>query len=174
MGLIFDVLSAINNPKQQASIDSLSSIVNGVQQLAGTHGLDSAATQSVLSSVGSQLRSGLQQQVASGNPADLAGLIGKFAAGNSNLSALQSLIPESAQQQLLQTLTQKAGLNSASALGLVGTLAPLLLKFLNQGAPAQGSAGGSNPILTAFLDSNHDGNVDLGDAFRFASRFLSR
>jgi len=57
-------------------------------------------------------------------------------------------------------------------LGLVGSLAPLLLKFLNLGSSSQGV--GSNPILTTFLDSNHDGNVDLGDALKFAGRFLTR
>jgi hypothetical protein len=87
-------------------------------------------------------------------------------------TSLQSLIPDSAQQLLLKGLTDKLGLSSTGALGLVGSLAPLLLKFLNLGASSQGV--GSNPILTTFLDSNHDGNVDLGDALKFAGRFLSR
>ncbi|MEI6379436.1 MAG: DUF937 domain-containing protein [Cyanobacteriota bacterium ELA615] len=172
MGLIFDVLSAINDPKKVASVESLGGIYDGIQQLAGNHGLNSAATQSIVSSVGDQLRTSLQKQATGGNAVDIAGLIGKFATGSSTGASLQSLIPDSAQQLLLKGMTDKLGLSSTGALGLVGSLAPLLLKFLNLGSSSQGV--GSNPILTTFLDSNHDGNVDLGDALKFAGRFLTR
>jgi len=173
MGLIFDVLSAVNNPKQLASVENLSSIFNSVQQLAGNHSLDATGTQSVISTIGNQLRSSLKQQATTGN-LDLGGLINQFTGGNPNLKSLQSLIPESAQQQLLQGLTQKLGLNSGSAQGLIGGITPILLNLLHLGSPSPGSGPLStkNPLLTSFLDSDHDGDVDLGDAFRFISRFL--
>ncbi len=170
MALIFDVLSAINDPKKLASVETLSGICDGIQKLSLSHGLNPAATQSVVSSVGDQLRAGLQKQASGSSPLDLAGLISKVSGGN--VGALQSLIPDSAQQVLLKGLTDKMGLSSTGALGLVGSLTPLLLKFLNLGGSSQGI--GNNPLLTTFLDSNHDGNVDMGDALKFAGRFLTR
>jgi hypothetical protein len=40
------------------------------------------------------------------------------------------------------------------------------------GAPTPGSIG-TNPLLTGFLDGDKDGDVDLGDVFKFATRFLN-
>jgi hypothetical protein len=73
---------------------------------------------------------------------------------------------------LIQGLTQQTGLSANSATELLSSLLPLLLKFLNLGAATPGSLG-KNPVLASFLDSDHDGDVDLGDAFKFASRFVT-
>ena len=172
MGLFFDVLGAINNPNQQANVEQLGGLTNEIQQVAGKFGLDASATQSVVSAIGSQLRPALQQQSASGNPLDMGSLIGQFAGGGSNLGALQSLIPPQAQDLLLKGIAAKTGLNPSSAEGLIPSLLPTVLKFLNLGAATPGSIG-SNPILTGFLDSDKDGDVDLGDVLKFATRFLN-
>ena len=172
MGLFFDVLSAINNPNQQASVEQLGGLTNEVQQVAGKFGLDASATQSVVSVIGSQLRPALQQQATSGNPLDIAGLIGQVTGGGSNLGALQSIIPPQAQELLLQGIAGKTGLSASSAGELLPSLLPTVLKFLNLGAPTPGSTA-TNPLLTGFLDADKDGDVDLGDVFKFATRFLN-
>jgi hypothetical protein len=172
MGLFFDVLTAINNPNQQASVEQLGSLTNEIQQVAGKFGLDAAKTQSVVSAIGSQLRPALQQQSTSGNPLDLGSLIGQVTGGGSNLGALQSMIPPQAQQLLLQGISAKTGLSASSAEGLLPSLLPTVMKFLNLGAPTPGSIG-TNPLLTGFLDSDKDGDVDLGDVLKFATRFLN-
>ena len=38
MSLFFDVLSAINNPNQQGSVEQLGSVVESLQQLASRQG----------------------------------------------------------------------------------------------------------------------------------------
>jgi hypothetical protein len=172
MGLIFDVLSAIGNPSQAASVDGLSAVTTEIQQVAERYGLDASATQGVLSSAGGQLRSALQQQASGDRPVDLGGLLAQVAGGNATVGALSSLVPPQVQAQLLQGLAQKYGFNASSAQGLLPSLLPLLLKFLNLGAPSTGS-GFKNPVLASFLDCDRDGDVDFGDAFKFANRFLT-
>jgi hypothetical protein len=172
MGLFFDVLSAINNPNQQANVEQLGGLTDEIQQITGKFGLDATATQSVVSAIGSQLRPALQQQATSGNPLDIAGLIGKVTGGGANLGALQSMIPPQAQELLLQGIAGKTGLSASSAGELLPSLLPTVLKFLNLGAPTPGSIG-TNPLLTGFLDGDKDGDVDLGDVFKFATRFLN-
>jgi len=173
MGLFFDILSAVNNPKQQASVEQLSSLTQEIGQISSRFGLDNSATQSLISSLGNQLRPALQQQLSETNSPDFGKLIGQFTGGgSSNLGALQCLIPPQAQQLLLQGLTSKIGLSANSAGELLPSLLPILLKFLNLGSPAPGAAG-TNPVLASFLDSDHDGDVDLGDVFKFASRFIT-
>ena len=66
MGLFFDVLSAINNPNQNANVDQLSSVAGSVQQLASQHGVEPSAMQGIVSGLGGALRPALQQQAAGG------------------------------------------------------------------------------------------------------------
>jgi len=186
MGLFFDVMSAVNNPDQQASIEGLSSMSNAVQQLAGKNGFDPAATQSLLSAVGSALRPALQQQASSvGGTSQLAGMMSQFAGtnplggvmgqgsgGNFNMSALQSMIPAEMQQQLINSVSQKTGLNAGMIQSMLPSVLPIVMNFFNMGAPTPGSKGG-NPLLSAFLDSDRDGDTDLGDVMKFAGRFLN-
>ena len=41
------------------------------------------------------------------------------------------------------------------------------------GSGKHGGVPTKNGILNAFLDSDRDGDVDLGDAFKFGMRFLN-
>jgi hypothetical protein len=186
MGLFFDVLSAVNNPNQQASIEGLSSMTNAVQQFAGKNGLDASATQSLISAVGGALRPVLQQQAtAAGGTSQLAGMMSQFAGknplgsmvgqasgGNFDMSALQSMIPAEMQQQLINGISQKTGMNASMIQGMLPSVLPIVMNFFNMGASAPGSRGG-NPLLSAFLDSDRDGDTDLGDVMKFAGRFLN-
>lgn len=183
MGLFFEVLSAINNPHQSASIDQLSSLTGSVQQLATQNGISAGTMQSVLSSLGGALAPALQQQLGAGGGQQLGGLLGQLTGGNlagnvlsqatsGNLdaSSISSLIPPQVQQQIAQVVAQKTGLNAGMIQGLLPTLLPTVLGFFKMGAS---TTGGGNPLLNAFLDSNHDGNTDLGDMIKFADRFLN-
>ena len=60
MNLFDETLGAVNNPKQQASVDKLCNLVGMVQQVSGNNGMDGAMTQYVVSMVGSAVQSGLQ------------------------------------------------------------------------------------------------------------------
>lgn len=171
MGLFFDVLSAINNPNQQASVSQLESITSSIQQMASTQGLDAAKTQSVLSALGSVLRPTLAQQqgVMGGN--QLEDLLGRVGTGT-NSAAIASLLPPQIQQQLVQNVAQKTGISPNLLQSMLPTLIPAVLGLLGMGATKPGTSGG-NPLLDAFLDGDRDGNTNLGDVFKFASRFLN-
>lgn len=173
MGLFYEVLSAINNPNQQASVGQLGSIMNTVQQASAGHGLDASALQSIASLAGNYLRPALQQQGATAGAGNLlGGLMGQVAGTNPSLAALNSFLPPQLQQQMIQGIAQKTGLNATVIAGILPTLIPAVLGLLNMGAPKPG-AQGSNPLLGAFLDSDRDGDTDLGDVLKFAGRFLN-
>jgi len=176
MGLFFDVLSAVNNPQQAASVEQLGGLTQELQQVAGKFGLDAQGTQAALSALSSQLRPALQQQ-AQGGSLDLGALAGQVmgAASGGNLGALSSLLPPEAQSAVLQGVAGKTGLNASQLEGLIPSLLPIVMKFFNLGAGAPGGMAGmaQNPLLKQFLDSDRDGDVDLGDVFKFAGRFLN-
>ncbi|MBI4784155.1 MAG: DUF937 domain-containing protein [Oscillatoriophycideae cyanobacterium NC_groundwater_1537_Pr4_S-0.65um_50_18] len=202
MGLFFDVLGAINDPNQQASVGQLGSLLSSVQQISQQTGLDAGTTQNVISALGGALRPVLQQQNSEMGGQQLAGMLSQLAGGGSNSlggmlgqvaggnplggmlgqaataavggNALQSLIPAQMQQQIAQAVAQKTGLDATMVQSLLPMLIPVVLGFLNLGANKPGAPGGaSNPLLSAFLDSDRDGDTDLGDVMKFATRFLS-
>jgi hypothetical protein len=171
MGLFFDVLSAINNPNQQANVGQLETWTQKIGQTAATHGLDSAQMPTILSALGSAVGPALTQQ---------QGLLGGDQFGNlmtqvcstGNVSALQSLFPVAMQSEIIESVAQKTGLNPSMLQPLVLTLLPTVLGLLNMGSPKSGQQG-SNPVLNTFLDGDQDGDTDLGDVMKFAGRFLN-
>lgn len=170
MGLFFDVLSAINNPNQQGNVDQLGAIVNTIQQLAP--GTDTSTTQSALSALTGVLRSTLKQQASTGGAGALEGILNQFT-GGAGLSSLPAMLNNpQLQQQIAQTVAQKTGLNASMVQTMLPGLVTAALGFLKIGDAKPGT-GGSNTVLSAFLDSDRDGSVDLGDAFKFASRFFN-
>jgi hypothetical protein len=183
MGLFFDVLSAVNNPNQNASVDQLSSMANMVQQLSNQHGVEPSAMQSIMSGLGGALRPALQQQASTGGLGSLMGQLatsqlagqlgGGGGAGAGGLGGLASLITP----QLIQGLTQKTGVNAGTLQSLLPALIPVVMQFLNMGS-SKGVGGAanpltSNPLLKSFLDSDRDQDVDLGDVMNFTGRFLN-
>jgi len=168
MGLFFDVLSAINNPNQQGSVDQLGAIVNTVQQL--TTGVDDRTTQTAMSALTGVLRSTLKQQAATGGAGALESMLSQFTGGAGALPSL--LNSPQMHQQLAQVVAQKTGLNPTMVQTMLPGLITAALGFLKIGDGKPGS-GASNTVLNTFLDSDRDGSVDLGDAFKFASRFLN-
>ncbi|NJP11340.1 MAG: DUF937 domain-containing protein [Leptolyngbyaceae cyanobacterium RU_5_1] len=172
MGLFFDVLSAINNPDQQGSVAQLESVTNSIQQLATEHGIQPSQLQMVMSALGGALRPALQQQQSTvgGNP--LGNLMGQVAGAGMGSSMLQSLLSPELQQQISQTIAQRIGISPDVIQSVLPTLIPAVISLLNMGA-SQSGVQGSNPLLSAFLDGDRDGDTDLGDVFKFANRFLN-
>ncbi|MBW4464297.1 MAG: DUF937 domain-containing protein [Pegethrix bostrychoides GSE-TBD4-15B] len=177
MGLFFDVLSAVNNPNQNASVDQLSSVAGTVQQLASQHGVEPSAMQGILSGLGGAMRPALQQQATGGGLGDLMGQLASSqltggGGGLGNMGGLAAMITP----QLIQGLSQKTGVNSGALQSMLPALIPVVMQFLNMGASKTGgSAAGlaDNPLLKSFLDGDRDGDVDLGDVFKFTGRFLN-
>jgi hypothetical protein len=166
MGLFDELLNAVNNPNQQANPDQLGSIINTVQQLSGNHGTDPGTTQTILSVVGDYVRSSLQ----STDPNQAQGLVNQYAGNSGNPEAVDALLGGAMQQQLVQDLIQRTGLDPQTIESMLPTLVPLVLNVLQGG----NSQGGGNPLLNAFLDSNRDGSLDLGDAFKLAGQFFGQ
>lgn len=170
---LFDAFaSAIDNPEQAASVDQLGNIVATVQQLSGQNGIDPAMMQTVMSMVGGQVRSSLQEKRTSQGDDYVQGLIGQLSGTSASGTALGALLTPQLQQQLAGAIAQKTGLDANMIVSLLPTLVPLALQFLQGGAQGQPQAPASNPLLTMFLDQDQDGDLDLGDAMNMAARFL--
>lgn len=171
MSLFFDILSSINNPNQQGSIEQLSSVTNSLQQLANTQGMNSTQISSVMTALGGALQPALKQQAGMMGAGQLDSMVGKLASGG-GLSTLQSMVPPQMQQQLITAVAQKSGINPGMVQSMLPQLLPAVMGLLGMGATKPGQGGG-NSLLNAFLDGDRSGNTDLGDVMTFANRFLN-
>jgi Bacterial protein of unknown function (DUF937) len=161
MGLFDQILGAVSNPNQQGSLGQLGNIMNTVQQLSGSTGADPSTMQSVLSVVGGQVRSALQEKRATDGPEAVQSLVSEFAGTSANPLAVASLFSPQMQQQVAQIAAQRTGLDVGMIQQALPMLVPLVLNFLQSGANAQNPQAGGNPVLNTFLDADGDGDVGI-------------
>jgi hypothetical protein len=173
MGLFDQVVSALNNPNQEASSDQLGSILSVVGQLSGNQGLDAASTQTLLSVVGQHVRGALNEKRQTGGQGLAESLVTQFSGTQANPDAVANLFSQREQTATVQDAASKTGIDPQTIQALMPLLIPVVLKFLQQGNTTQTAAGG-NSVLSTFLDSDGDGDTDIGDAISIAGRFLNR
>ncbi len=163
MGLFDQILGAVNNANQPGGLDNLVNIAMTVKQLGNDVGADSSTMQSVLSVVGKQVQSSLQAKQATDGNEVVQELVNQFAGTSANLEAVNSLFSPDTQAQLAEDAAQGTKLDVNTIQQLLPTLIPLVFSFLQSGG---------NPLLNKFLDTDGDGDVDITDAIKLASKFL--
>jgi uncharacterized protein YidB (DUF937 family) len=174
MGLFDQILSAINNSSQEASPNQLQSILGTVQQLGSQYGLDPGTAQGVLSTVGSYVRSALQDQRQTGGVEQAQAIVSQFSGMLPNYQAVAALFPPEMQARLVQEINQRTGLDTGSIQGMLPMLIPVVLNFLKMGGSSENPQQGGNSVLSSFLDADGDGDVDIADAIQLGSRFFNR
>jgi hypothetical protein len=167
MSLFFDLLSSINDPNQKGSVDALSQGLQGIQSAVAEQGLNPSQTQKLISGLGSQIRPLLSNHPQAGN---LPQMLGQLASGGDLATLLPNLMNGLNQPQSLNALAQSAGISGPTVQTLLPSLLPSLMGLLSMGNSQTGL--GSNPMLKGFLDADQDGDVDLGDVYVYARRFL--
>ncbi|MCU0541215.1 MAG: DUF937 domain-containing protein [Oscillatoriaceae cyanobacterium Prado104] len=173
MGLFDQILSAIDDPNQQASPNQLGNILGAVQQLSGNQGVDSGTTQLAMSVLGGYVRSALQNVRSNSGEEQAQQIVNQFSGTNPSSQAVQALFGGQI-GQVVEAVAQRTGLNSETVQAMIPVLVPLVLNLLQTGSNMQNPNQGSNPVLNAFLDGDGDGDVDISDAMSMASRFLSQ
>ncbi|MCG8366326.1 MAG: DUF937 domain-containing protein [Pseudanabaenales cyanobacterium] len=172
MGLFFDVLCAINNPQCQASISQLQTVINTMQELGASRGIEASKMQGVMSALSNLIRPALQAQRTALDDTQLKTLI-KDAAGSSKAATvIHSLFSTELQEQMVEEIAQKTGFSTETIQAMLPMLILAVLMLLNLGSSRSDEAA-VNPLLNAFLDSDRDDETDLGEVFKFANRFLN-
>lgn len=174
MGLFDQILSAIDNPNQQANTNQLGNILGTVNQVANNYNIDPATTQTMLSMVGGYVRSALQQQQATAGNEQAQMMVNQYSGTTPNDQAVQALFPGQWQTQIIQEISQRTGINSQTIQSLLPILIPVVLNLLKTGSTTQNATQGGNPVLNSFLDADGDGDVDISDAIQMAGRYMNR
>ncbi|HEY9824456.1 MAG TPA: DUF937 domain-containing protein [Stenomitos sp.] len=167
MSLLDAITSAIANPSQQGSADQIGGILQTVASIANSQG-GAASSNDLMSAVGGVVREALQSHQASAGSAGVENLVNQFAGGGASTAAVDAILGDRL-QPAIAAIAQRTGLDAAQIEALLPTLLPLVLQLLQSGA----FNSGGNSVLSTFLDSDHDGDVDLGDVLSGAGRFLN-
>jgi hypothetical protein len=172
MGLFDQILgAAAGNSNQQGGLGQLGNILNTVQHLSGSTGVDAGTMQTVLSVVGGQVRSALQQKRDTEGDDAVHNLVNDFAGTSPNPQAVDSLFGQGMQQQIAQMAAERTGLDAGMLQQALPMIVPAVLNLLHSGGNTQ---GGGNPMISAFLDSDGDGDVDITDIMQMAAKYMGR
>lgn len=172
MGMFFDVLNAINNPNLQGNVSQLETVINMLHSFAEQNNIPPSTMETILSTLGSLVKTNLRQSGGMGNN-PLGGLLGQAAGAMGGAAALQALFPPQVQQQFAEAVAQRTGLDAGMIQSALPVILPAVMSLLNMGTPKSG-VGGSNPLLAMFLDGDRDGDTDLGDVYKLATRYINR
>ncbi len=173
MGLLEQILSAIDSPTQQASPDQLSQILTTVQQLAKSQGVNPQTTQTVAAVVGQFVRRSLQEKRETLGTGSTEEIVNQYSGVQPNSEAVQAILSPQQQQEVAQVASQKTGLDFSKIQAMLPILVPIILNLLQAGASKPGtSSSQQNSVLSTFLDTDNDGDIDLADTLSLASRFL--
>lgn len=161
MGLFFELLNSINDPKQSGNIDQLAGVLTAATHVAQQNNLDPGMMQTVLSAMSGPMRSTLQN---GGNPMDILSSV-----MSGNPSAIGSLFTPQLQQQMVQTVSQKTGISSSVLQMAIPLLIPVVLNVFKMGGGSSGKLD-TNSLFNAFLQGDR---ADLGQVMKYADRFLN-
>ena len=174
MGLFDQIINALDNSNQEASSGQMATILSTMQQVSDSYGADPSTVQSVLSIVGNYVRTALQQKRSTDGNAEAQAVVNQYSGTYPNPQAVHNLFSPNQEEQIATDAAQQTGLNVGTIQEMLPILVPLVLNLLQTGTGTQNPQGGANPVLSAFLDADRDGDVDIADAMQMAGRYLSR
>ena len=173
MSLFNQIVNALDNPEQEASKGQLGSILDTVQQLSNNYQTQPSSIESAMSIAGNFTRSALREQRARGGENQVQQIINSFGGNRASSQALNALFSSSQLQDMIVQISNRTGLNARTIQSMLPILIPLVLNMLKTGRNTRTAQAG-NPVLNSFLDHDGDGDVDVADAMRMASRYLGR
>jgi len=180
MNLFDAVLSSLNDPSratQMSDLEGLSSAFGG-----------GSSTNQMASLIGGFLKPMLREQQAVAGPEGVDSLLQQIKQNADSPDRLRQVLGADRMDQMVGQAGQKTGLDASVILRLLPIVLPAIIGLLQSGRPAApvapaagvGSTAGArtgsqtNPILSQFLDSDGDGDVDMADIVRLTSVFLKK
>ncbi|MGB3670227.1 MAG: DUF937 domain-containing protein [Phormidesmis sp.] len=171
MGLFDQIMKAVADPNRQASASQLTQILGSAKQVAKQNNTDTDTMQQAMSVIGGFVRSSLKEKRQTEGASAAQALLEEGAANGA--SVIPKLFNSGQLTEMVSAVTQKTSLNTNQVQGILPMVLPLVMRFLSSGNAKGGApATDTNPILTAFLDGDGDGDVDMGDMLGMAGKFM--
>lgn len=192
MNLFDTVLASLNDPSRATQMSDL-------ENLSSAFGSGGSSTNQIASLLGGFLKPMLREQQAVAGPEGVDSLLRELKQSAHSPDELRQVLGSERMDQMVGRAEQKTGLDSSAIMRLLPIVLPAIIGLLQSGrsapaSPAAGAAGATtgvrppdgtetpapqpgaqtNPILSQFLDSDGDGDVDMQDVVRLTSVFLRK
>jgi uncharacterized protein YidB (DUF937 family) len=192
MNLFDTVLASLNDPSRATQMSDL-------ENLSSAFGSGGSSTNQIASLLGGFLKPMLREQQAVAGPEGVDSLLRELKQSAHSPDELRQVLGSERMDQMVGRAEQKTGLDSSAIMRLLPIVLPAIIGLLQSGrsapaSPAAGPAGATagvrppdrtetpapqtgaqtNPILSQFLDSDGDGDVDMQDVVRLTSVFLRK
>lgn len=174
MKLFDQIVGALNNPELQASSNQINDLMNTAQQLGVNLGGSPETTQAAMSVVGDYVRSALKEKRDNEGKESVQSLVNQYSGVKPNPAVVQLLFSPQQQNQMIEAVEKRTGINAQIIKGLLPMLVPMVLNFLQTGTNSKNPQQGDNPVLSSFLDSNGDGEADIAGVIQLAGKFFKR
>ena len=188
MNLFDTVLASLNDPSRATQMRDL-------ENLSSAFGSGGSSATQVASLLGGLLKPMLREQQAVAGPEGVDSLLQELKQSANSPERLQQVLGPERMNQMVGRAEQKTGLDANAIFRLLPIVLPAIIGLLQSGRPSAASPTASdqagirpgdtgtpgkptgtqtNPILSQFLDSDGDGDVDMQDVVRLTSVFLRR
>ena len=189
MNLFDTVLASLNDPSRATQMSDL-------ENLSSAFGTGGSSTNQIASLLGGFLKPMLREQQAVAGPQGVDSLLHELKQSAHSPDQLRQVLGAQRMDQMVGRAEQTTGLNANAILRLLPIVLPALIALLQSGRPAAATAAAdapaevppspgaaapgvqtgaqTNPILSQFLDSDGDGDVDMQDVVRLTSVFLRK
>ena len=193
MNLFDTVLASLNDPSRRTQMSDLENLSSAFGSGGGS------STNQIASLLGGFLKPMLREQQAVAGSEGVDSLLQELKQSAHSPDELRQVLGSERMDQMVGRAEQKTGLDSSAIMRLLPIVLPAIIGLLQSGrpapaSPAPGSAGATagvrppdgtdtaapqtgaqtNPILSQFLDSDGDGDVDMQDVVRLTSVFLRK
>jgi uncharacterized protein YidB (DUF937 family) len=188
MNLFDTVLASLNDPSRATQMSDL-------ENLSSAFGTGGSSTNQIASLLGGFLKPMLREQQTVAGPQGVDSLLQQLKQSAHSPDQLRQVLGAQRMDQMVGRAEQTTGLNANTILRLLPIVLPALIALLQSGRPAAAAAADTpaevppspgagtpgaqtgaqtNPILSQFLDSDGDGDVDMQDVVRLTSVFLRK
>ena len=189
MNLFDTVLASLNDPSRATQMTDL-------ENLSSAFGSGGSSTNQIASLLGGFLKPVLREQQAVAGPEGVDSLLQQLKQNADSPDQLRQVLGSERMDQMVGRAEQKTGLDANAILRFLPIVLPAIIGLLQSGRPAAASSAASqptgvrppigsdspgtqtgaqtNPILSQFLDSDGDGDVDMQDVVRLTSVFLRK
>jgi uncharacterized protein YidB (DUF937 family) len=188
MGLFDAILSSMNDPSRATQRTDLEGLLGAFGGGGGGGASSSPNVGQMAGPIGGLLKPMLQEQQAVSGPQGVDSLLQEIKQSANSPDQLRQVLGPDRMDQMVDRAQQRTGLDTNTVLRLVSIALPAVIALLQSGRPAAAAPVGAavtgptrptagaptNPILSQFLDSDGDGDVDMTDMLQLTSRFLQK
>jgi hypothetical protein len=165
MGLFDQIASAFTGSDASGELGKLQAVAGVVEQLQDATGSDSSTAHTILSLVGTQVLSSLQDKQSTDGEGAVQNLVEQFSGTEHDPDAVDAVFTPEVQQQVAEVVADRTGLDANLIQEILPKVVPVILGVFHIGG---------TPLLTSLIEAGTNGDVDFASIAKLAAGYLGQ